>query len=164
MVRYGTVWYCIVLFGPVWSRMDSYGPVLSSMVLYCPVWYSIVPYGSLWSCMVRICPEWFCMVQFGPIWSSMVLHGISDNYASQHEITQNSIRKLEKNKKALNSTIFHGIANDDTRYLMLDSILYHEIAIESSFSNKLYPCTILGLYISIKYQGGCRSTRDKYCY
>ena len=46
------------------------------------------------------------MVLYGPVWSSKVLHEISDNYMSQHEITHNSIRKLEKNKNALNSTIY----------------------------------------------------------
>ena len=70
---------------------------------------------------------------------------------SQHEITHNSIRKLEKNKKALNSTIYHDIAKDDTIYLMLDSMLYHKIAIDSSFSNKLYPCApIVCLVIFLK--------------
>ena len=69
----------------------------------------------------------------------MVLHELSDNYASQHEITHNSLRKLEK-KKSLNSTIYHDIAKYDTRYLMLDNMLYHKIAIDSSFSNELYPC------------------------
>ena len=80
------------------------------------------------------------MVLFGLVWSFMVLHEISDNYVSQHEITPNSIRKLENNKKALNSIIYHDIAKDDTRYLLLDSILYHKVARNSSFSNKLYPC------------------------
>ena len=70
----------------------------------------------------------------------MVLHEISDNYTSRHEITQNSLRKLEKNKKSLNSNIYHDIAKDDTRYLMLDSMLYHKIAIDNLFFNKLYPC------------------------
>ena len=60
---------------------------------------------------------------------------------SQHEITHNSIKKLMKNKKALNSTLYHGIAKDDTRYFMLDSMLYHKIVIDSLFSSKLYPCT-----------------------
>ena len=69
----------------------------------------------------------------------MVLHELSDNYASQHEITHNSLRKLEK-KKSLNSTIYHDIAKYDTRYLMLDNMLYHKIVIDSSFSNELYPC------------------------
>ena len=81
------------------------------------------------------------MVLFGLVWSSMVLREKLDNYVSQLEITHNSIRNLEKNKKALNSTIYYDIAKDDTRYLMLDSILYHKIATDSSFSNKLYPCT-----------------------
>ena len=72
------------------------------MVPYAPVWYCMVPYG----------PVRFCMVLFGPVWSSMVLHEISDNYASHHEIRHKSIRKLEKNKKALNSTIYHDIAKD----------------------------------------------------
>ena len=83
------------------------------------------------------------MVLFGLVWSSMVLHEKSDNYMSQHEITHNSIRKrkLEKNKKALNSTLYHDIAKDYTRYLVVDSMLYHKIAIDSSFSNKLYPNT-----------------------
>ena len=67
----------------------------------------------------------------------MVLQEISDNYVSQNEITHNSIRKLEKNKKVLNSTKYHDIAKDDTRYLMLDRMLYHKIAIDNSFSNKL---------------------------
>ena len=55
-------------------------------------------------------------------------------------ITHISIRKLEKNKKALNSTIHRDITKDDTRYLMLDSMLYHKIAVDNSFCNKLYPC------------------------
>ena len=67
------------------------------------------------------------MVLFGPVWSSMVLHEISDNYARQHE-------------KALNRIIYHDIEKDGTRYQMLDSTLYHKIAIDRSFSNKLYPC------------------------
>ena len=67
------------------------------------------------------------MVLFGPFWSCMVLHDISNNYVSQHEITHNSIRKLEKNKKALKSTLYHDIAKDDTRYLMLDSMLYPDM-------------------------------------
>ena len=71
------------------------------------------------------------MVLFGPDWCSMVLHEISDNHASQHEITRSSIRKLWKNKKALNNTIYHDVAKDDTRYLMLDSMLYHKIEIDS---------------------------------
>ena len=83
------------------------------------------------------------MVLYGPVWSSKVLHEISDNYMSQHEITHNSIRNLEKNKKALNSTIYHDIAKDDTIYLMLDIMLYHKIAIDRSFSNKFYPCVRL---------------------
>ena len=70
------------------------------------------------------------MVLFGLVLSSMVLHEKSDNYVSQHEITHNSIRKLEKNKKALNSTLYHDIAKDDTRYLMLDSMIFHKIAID----------------------------------
>ena len=52
----------------------------------------------------------------------MVLHEISENNVSYHEITHYSIRKLEKNKKALNSTTYHDIAKDDTRYLMLGSM------------------------------------------
>ena len=83
------------------------------------------------------------MVLVVPGWSSMVLHEISDNYVSQHEITPNSIRKLENNKKALNSIIYHDIAKDDTRYLLLGSILYYEIARDSSFSNKLYLVPLL---------------------
>ena len=67
------------------------------------------------------------MVLFGPDWSSIVLQDISHK----------SIKKLEKNKKALNSTIYHDIAKHNTRYLMLDSMLYHKIAIDSSFSYKL---------------------------
>ena len=55
-------------------------------------------------------------------------------------ITRASIRKLETDKKALNANIFHGIAKDDTRYLMLDSMLYHKIAIDNSFCNNVYPC------------------------
>ena len=70
----------------------------------------------------------------------MVLHELSDNYASQHEITHNSLRKLEKNKKSLNSNIYHNIAKYNTRYLMLDNMLYHKIVIDSSFIIKLYPC------------------------
>ena len=68
------------------------------------------------------------MVLYGTVWSSKVLHEISDNYMSQHEITHNSIRKLEKNKKALDNTIYHDIAKDETRYLLLDSVSYHKIA------------------------------------
>ena len=64
------------------------------------------------------------MVLFGLVLSSMVLHEKSDNYVSQHEITHNSIRKLEKNKKALNSTLYHDIAKDDTRHLMLDCSIH----------------------------------------
>ena len=47
---------------------------------------------------------------------------------------------LKKNKKALNTTIYHDIAKDDTSYRMLDSMLYHKIAKDNSFCNKLYPC------------------------
>ena len=65
------------------------------------------------------------MVLFGPIWSSMVLHEVSNNYASQHEITHNSIRKLEMTQDMLDSA--------------LRSMLYHKIAIDSLFSSKLYP-------------------------
>ena len=90
-------------------------------------------------CMVLYGPVLYRIVLYGPVWSSMVLHEISDNYASQHEITHNSLRKLEK-KKSLNSTIYHDIAKYDTRYLMLDNMLYHKIVIDSSFSNELYPC------------------------
>ena len=68
----------------------------------------------------------------------MVLHEISDNYTSRHEITQNSLRKLEKNKKSLNCNIYYDIAKYDTH--MLDNMLYHKIVIDSSFSNELYPC------------------------
>ena len=63
------------------------------------------------------------MVLLGLVLSFMVLHEKSDNYVSQHEITHNSIRRLEKNKKALNRTLYYDIAKDDTRYLMLDSML-----------------------------------------
>ena len=57
------------------------------------------------------------MVLYGPVWSCLVfndLHEISDNYASQHERTHNSMIKLENNKTTLNSTIYHDIAKDDT--------------------------------------------------
>ena len=91
-------------------------------------------------CMVLYGPVLYRIVLYGPVWSSMVLHEISGNYASQHEITHNSLRKLEKKKKSLNSTIYHDIAKYDTRYLMLDNMLYHKIVIDSSFSNELYPC------------------------
>ena len=70
------------------------------------------------------------MVLFGLLWSSLVLHEKSDNYVSQLEITHNIMRNLEKNKKALNSTLYHDIAKDDTRYLMLDSMIFHKIAID----------------------------------
>ena len=91
----------------------------------------------------------------------MVLHEISDNYASQHEITHNSIRKLEKNKKSLDSTIYHDIAKYDTRYLMLDNMLYHKIVIDSSFSNELYPCAPivrLVIFCCSFYRGKTKST------
>ena len=55
-------------------------------------------------------------------------------------MTHNSLRKLEKNKKSLNRTIYHDIVKYDKRYLMLDNMLYHKIVIDSSFSNELYPC------------------------
>ena len=63
------------------------------------------------------------MVLFGPEWCSLVIHEILDNHKSKHEIKHSSIRKLYKNKKALKSTIYHDVAKDDTRYLMLDSML-----------------------------------------
>ena len=117
------------------------------MVLYSPIWPRIVLYCLVWSHMVLYGPVLFHMVLYGPGWSSMVLHETSDNYGSQLEITHNSIRKLEKNKKVLNSTKYHDIAKDDTRYLMLDSMLYHKIKRDSSFSNKLYPCApIVGFF------------------
>ena len=73
-------------------------------------------------CMVLYGPVLYRIVLYGPVWSSMVLHEISDTYTSQHEITHNSIRKLEKNKKSLDSTIYHDIAKYDTRYFMLDNM------------------------------------------
>ena len=73
------------------------------------------------------------MVPFRLVWSSMVLHEMLDNFVSQHEISHNSIRKLEKNKKTSNSTIYHDKAKDDTRYLLLESMLYHKMARDSSF-------------------------------
>ena len=81
----------------------------------------------------------------------MVLHEILDNYASQHEITHNSLRKMDKTKKSLNSTVYHDIAKYDTRYLMLDSMLYHKIAIDSSFSNELYPVSYTHLTLPTTY-------------
>ena len=105
----------------------------------------MVPYFHIWHCSVgsRLVLHGSVlhhMVQFGPVWSFMVLHEISDNYASQHDIIHNRIRKIEKNKKALNGTIYHDIAKDDTRYLLLDSMFYQKMARNSSFCNKLYPC------------------------
>ena len=119
LVLFGTVWYCTVPYGPILSHLILYGPVGT-------VWYGMVPCGLVWSLMVPYSPLWYrmalcglilssmvayrppcsCMVLYGTVWSSKVLHEISDNYMSQHEITHNSIRKLEKNKKALNSTIY----------------------------------------------------------
>ena len=96
--------------------------------------------------MVLFGPELSHIVFYCTVWSSMVLHEISDNSASLNEITHNSIRNLKKNKKALNITIYHDIAKDDTRYLLLGSILYCEIARDSSFSNKLYLVPLL--YVS----------------
>ena len=90
--------------------------------------------------MVLHGPVLYPMVLYGPVCSFMVLNEISDNHASQYEITHNGLRKLEKNKKSLNSTMYHDIAKYDTRYLMLDSMLYQKITIDSSFSNELYPC------------------------
>ena len=87
--------------------------------------------------MVLYGPVLYLMVLYCPVWSSMVFHEISDNYTSQHEITHNILRKLEKNKKSLYNTIlYHEIAKYDKRYLMLDSMSYHKIAIDSSFSNE----------------------------
>ena len=100
----------------------------------------MVSNGPVWSCMVWYCPVRFCRILFGLVRFSMVLHEISNNYVNQQEITHNIIRKLEENKIALNSNFYHDIAKDDTRYPMLDSMLYHKIAIDSFFSNKLYPC------------------------
>ena len=80
------------------------------------------------------------MILYGPVWSSLVLREISDNYTSQHEITYISLRKMEKNKKSVNITRYHDIAKYDTKYLMLDSMLYHNFTIDRSFSNELYPC------------------------
>ena len=144
LVQYGTIWYHKLQCGPVWYDTVLYGPIWFCMVPYGPVWPYMVLYCLVWSCMVLYGPVWFSMVPsdlYGPVWSSMVLHEKSDNYVSQHEITHNSIRNLEKNKKALNSTLYHNIAKDYTRYLVVDSMLYHKIAIDSSFSNKLYPNT-----------------------
>ena len=61
------------------------------------------------------------MVLFGPLWS----------YIRYQTITRASIKKLEKNEKALNSNIYHDIGKDETRYLMLDNMLYRKIAIDN---------------------------------
>ena len=87
------------------------------------VWSPMVLYDPVCSCMVLNCPIWFCMVLVVPVWSSMVLLEISDNYTSQDEIIHNSIRKLENNKKALNSNIYH---------VSLDSVGHHHPLISSS--------------------------------
>ena len=85
MVLYGPEWYLMVLYCLVRSRLVSHIPVL-----YC----------SVGSCMVcNTDSVLYNLVLYDPVWSSMVLHEITDNHASQHEITHNSIRKLEKNKK-----------------------------------------------------------------
>ena len=94
------------------------------------------------------------MVPYGPVWFCRVLFGLLWSYLRYQTITRASIRKLEKNKKALNSNIYHDITKDDTRYLMLDIMLYHKIAIDNSFCNKLYPCTpIVRLVIFIFRRG-----------
>ena len=71
------------------------------------------------------------------------------------------IRKLEKNKKALKSTIFHALAKDDTGYLLLDIILYHKIARDSEFSNKLYTCIPI-LHLAIFFCYFARMDRLKF--
>ena len=120
MVLYGpvgTVRFGMVPYGPIWTRMVPYGPVLSCIVLYGPVWRHMVLFGPVLFLMV-----WSCLVLFGHLWSYTRFRQL----CSHHEITQKSIRKLEKNKKALNSTIHHDIAKYDPRCLILDSMLYHK--------------------------------------
>ena len=81
------------------------------MFLYGPRQPSIVLYGHVGSLMVRMVPYvliWSCLVQFGPVgpvWSHLIPYEISDNYVSWHEITQDSIGKLEKNMKSVNIII-----------------------------------------------------------
>ena len=101
----------------IWSRMIHYGPI----------WSHMVPYGPVWSRMVLFGPIWSCSVPFGPVWSSC-------NIRQLQELAWDNM-KLEKNTKALNNTIYHKIAKDDTRYLLLESMLYHRIARDSSFCN-----------------------------
>ena len=67
---------------------------------------------------------------YGPVWSCFVFYGLTWEIRQLREPTWDSIRKLEKNKKALNSTLYHDIAKYDTRYLMLDSMIFHKIAID----------------------------------
>ena len=124
----------MVLYGLVWSRMVPCGLVWSCTVPPALVWSSIVPYVPEWSQMVPYGPLWSRLVPFGPVWSSCDIRQLQElAWDNTH-----SIRKLEKNTKVLNITIYHNIAKDDTRFLLLESILYHRLA--SSFCNKLYPC------------------------
>ena len=108
MVPYGRVWSHIVQFGPIWSCMVPDSQVQSCMVMWGPLWslmVRMVPYVLIWSCLVQFGPV-------GPVWSHLVPYEISDNYVSQHEITQDSIVKLEKNMKSVNIIIQQKLPED----------------------------------------------------
>ena len=107
----------MVRYGLVWSGMVRFGPVRSSMVQY----------GLVWSCMVPYGLEWSSMVQYSSvcswIWSLMVPYG-----------------------PVWSRLVLFG-PHVGTRFLLLESILYHRVA--SSYCKKLYPCApIVHLVIS----------------
>ena len=153
MVPYGSVWFRMVPNGPVWPCKGLYCLVWSRMVLYSPVWSvwsRIVLYGAVWSCMVLYGLVLSPTYLYGPVWSCFVFYGLTWESRQLQELAWDNI-KLENNTKKFDSPIYHNIAKYDTRYLLLESILYHRIARDSSFCNKLYQCApIVRLVIFLK--------------
>ena len=70
MVKYGILWYCILLNSTVQYLMYFmllYDIIWYSMILYNTAWYfmySRVLYGTLWLSMVLHVPAWHCMLLY----------------------------------------------------------------------------------------------------
>ena len=55
------LWYGMVPYGPVWSRVVHYGSFCSHIDPYAPLWSRLVTFGPVLLRLLLYGPLWFCM-------------------------------------------------------------------------------------------------------